>query len=113
MADDPQVTLKPSAVDVKQDAPAKPDLPPYHTEETFKIAQQRQKDADKQKDQPYKFEANGYTVTAEKVADGALQTYVVKADGFDRGGYTQRDAEIYAMTHDENHKTQPGEVSKS
>ncbi len=135
------VTLKPSAIEQKNTI--NPDgvgnkavhLPPYHTKETAKIAEDRQKEnEDKNKDKPYEYTANGYTVT-EKDRKGAAEIahnvpdvpnrgwedgndptkeYEVTADGdFLKVFPTRRAAEIYVETHAEAHKDLPATISKA
>ena len=119
MADQPQavvqdatVELKPAAVEVKQPKEEwKGSDMPYHNADTAKIQESAAKKLPK--DAPYKFEANGYTVTKDEPRDGAPDTWTVKADGgFIKGGLlSQASAENYALTHAEAHKDTPATVS--
>jgi hypothetical protein len=104
---DAKVTLKPSAVDViKPENVNGQHLPPYHTEETAKLAEKRAKDVEKSKDEPYEFSANGYTVEEKDAADGVAspngKVYEVTHDndkGFTKTFTDKRAAEIFAETH--------------
>lgn len=101
------VTLKPEAIEVKRAvSPDAEHLPPYHTAETAKIAEKNQKAADKDKDAPYEFSANGYTVeekdAADRVASPNGKVYEVTHAGdkeFTKTFTDKRAAEIFAETH--------------
>jgi hypothetical protein len=103
-------------------------LPPYHTEETYRIAQEREKDA---KDKKYEFKANGYTVTERDAKKGEVPNPIdptvvaqlgdqykpkmwdVTAENFLMTFNTANAAENYALTHAEAHKDLPATVSKA
>lgn len=81
---------------------------PYHTKATEKIAVARAKELKGQKDKPYEYKFNGYTVTevdapnpAATDEDDKDTLYKVKADDapFEQFFTNQRAAEIFVETH--------------
>lgn len=72
---------------------------PGHTYETEQIQKQRQEELAKEDPKPYEFKANGYTVTEIEGKDGLPATYLVTAEGYEKGFGNKREAEIWAETH--------------
>lgn len=110
------VTIKASAIEPQPAQEKKPDLPPYHTEETHEIAKDRAEEL-KGQNKEYTYASNGYEVAEEDAAEGVTtengKVYVVTADNFEKTFTTKRAAEIYVETHAEAHKDQPPTISKA
>lgn len=110
------VTIKAAAIEPNPIKGDKPDLPPYHTEETHQIAQDRAEEL-KGQDKEYSYCANGYTVREIDAAEGVTtengKVYEVTAEGFAMAFANKRAAEIYAETHSAAHKDLPVTISKA
>lgn len=93
---------------------------PYHTAETEKIAADRAKEQEGKDPEPYKYEANGYTVSEYEAAnpqatkpEDANKMWRVTADGFEQAFNNQTAAEIFVRTHSPEFKNMPAGVPKT
>lgn len=93
---------------------------PYHTAETEKIAKDRAKEQEGKDPEPYKYEANGYTVEEYEAAnpqatkpEDANKMWRVTADGFEQAFNNQTAAEIFVRTHSPEFKNMPAGVPKT